>query len=196
MLCVASYKGRIWGQILVLLWGHLVWGHLVWGPSDIFWQSLVSKKTARGVCNDSPAGWPHFRFRKICCACVRWSISSKSVGAKKLKEHYIIISRHASEKLAALIDLRSEKMTSSIVVLSVLCVVGPLAVWARSGGAPAQACANIAPDPNQHGAQPSTDDNPYYLNISTLPQIPSGGYGYQPGYSYTRKSKRCPLAFR
>ena len=81
-------------------------------------------------------------------------------------------------------------MTSSILALLVLCVVGPLAVSALPTGAPAQACANISPNPAAHGADPSTADNPYYLNISSLPVIPAGGYGYQPEETYMCKSVR------
>lgn len=73
------------------------------------------------------------------------------------------------------------EMKIAALVLTVLFGVGS----ALPGGAPAPACANIAPNPDLHGAQPSTGDNPYYLNISSLPTTPSEeGYGYQPGQSY------------
>jgi hypothetical protein len=63
------------------------------------------------------------------------------------------------------------------------------------GGAPAEACNNLLPSPTNHGTTiQSTDDNPYFVNMTGLPEIPgSGFFGYEPDTTYVCKLQQFLL---
>jgi hypothetical protein len=58
--------------------------------------------------------------------------------------------------------------------------------WQRasslSGGAPAQACTTLSPDPAAHGAQPQTSTVPYNIDLDRF--CVNGTYSYTPGATY------------
>jgi hypothetical protein len=58
--------------------------------------------------------------------------------------------------------------------------------WQRasslSGGAPAQACATLSPDPTAHGAPAQTSTVPYIIDLDRF--CVNGTYSYTPGEPY------------
>ena len=79
-------------------------------------------------------------------------------------------------------DMKSKSTFCLVLLAGVLSVTECL-----PGGAPATACANVAPNPaasGGHGADPQNSTAPYVLT-----GLPSSG-NYTPGMSYTRE---CPL---
>ena len=73
-----------------------------------------------------------------------------------------------------------------ILVAVLLCIaIRVNVVESLSGGAPAEACETLSPDPDSHMAQPQTTPVPYVVNISSL--YDGGRYVYDPGETYTCK---------
>ena len=69
----------------------------------------------------------------------------------------------------------------------VLLLVSLYAADALPSGAPAGACASVAPSPgaDAHGSTVQTDPPPYVLDLSVF-DVVNGAYQYDPGRTYTR----------
>lgn len=76
------------------------------------------------------------------------------------------------------LSYRSEMHSTVVAVLALLALFTE-SIWARSSGAPIQACATIFPV-GHGGASQDLATNPYTLDISAF------GSGYIPGQTYTR----------
>ena len=59
-------------------------------------------------------------------------------------------------------------------------------VEGHSSGAPVQACTNLSPDANQHGAAPRTSAVPYEVDLSDLSDG-NGSFSYVPRKVYQCK---------
>ena len=77
----------------------------------------------------------------------------------------------------------------------VLCCAALFAVaTARSGGAPAEACATMVPGATPHGTNEQQDDNPWIIDISDFPAS-GGSYYYSPGTTYNGKLTQTTTEF-
>ena len=76
------------------------------------------------------------------------------------------------------------RMQVQCALLLLLSAVGT--VHCRSTGAPASACANIAPDPVLHaGSSQDLSTNPYQLSLSDFDETNGGEFYYVPGQQYS-----------
>ena len=81
-------------------------------------------------------------------------------------------------------------MNAAVAIVLAIVLVAFSEVACYSGGAPSQACDNLTPS---HGPQPQATSVPYSIDLAPLTGT-SGGVGYTPGQTYTRKPVHVSLS--